>query len=77
MLKQELFRHQIVLDRDVNLAAYQINANIAHSEEAWLGIDLFNTNPTETWWRTDTEPVTIRRDEDEDVGFKLRFIANQ
>ena len=55
-----MIRNQVVLEGDANLATYQINANIAHSEEAWLGIDLFNTNPTKTWWRADTEPITIR-----------------
>ena len=56
------------------MASYFINANVAHSEEAWIGIDLFKSNPTESWWRPDTEPVSIRKDER--VGFKLRFITN-
>ena len=58
------------------MASYFINSNVAHSEEAWIGIDLFNTNPTETLWRPDSEPMTIRKHNGESVGFKLRFITN-
>ena len=42
--------HLIDVNEDFSLINYGYGKNTLESDEAWLGVDLFNSNPYWSWW---------------------------